>query len=117
MNADSKVTLPRVAKGPRPMMFEDEANDILLSTNVSLLNELTVTRQRLDALERVLEKKGLVDQAEVNGFTPDDAAADERDALRTEISERVMYLLLHQAERAERELSGLGDLKILAELP
>lgn len=100
MNADSKVTLPRVAKGPRPMMFEDEANDILLSMNVSLLNELVVTRQRLDALERLLGKKD-----EVDSFTPDETAADERDALRTEISERVMYLLLHQAERAERELS------------
>ncbi len=57
MTEEKKIKLPRVAKGPRPMMFEDEANDILLSMNVSLLNELIVTRQRLDAVERVLESK------------------------------------------------------------
>jgi hypothetical protein len=105
MNETSKVKLPRVAKGPRPMMFEDEANDILLSMNVSLLNELIVTRQRLDAVERLLEKKGVIDQSEIERFTPDDTAAEARDALRTEISERVMYLLLQQAERAEQQVT------------
>jgi len=105
MNETSKVKLPRVAKGPRPMMFEDEANDILLSMNVSLLNELIVTRQRLDAVERLLEKKGVLAQSDVEQFTPDEDAASTRDALRTEISERVMYLLLQQAERAEQQVT------------
>lgn len=104
MTADHNVRLPRVAKGPRPMMFENEANDILLSMNISLLNELVVTRQRLDAVERVLEKKGLVDQSEVDNFTPDEDAAKQRDALGTELNERVMYLLLQQAERAEQSI-------------
>lgn len=104
MTEDSKVRLPRVAKGPRPMMFENEANDILLSMNVSLLNELVVTRQRLDAVERILEQKGLVEQAEVDGFTADEEAAKQRDALSTELNERVMYLLLQQAERAEQSI-------------
>lgn len=104
MNTDSKVRLPRVAKGPRPMMFENEANDILLSMNISLLNELVVTRQRLDAVERVLEKKGLVDQAEVDNFTAEPDAAKQRDALGNELNERVMYLLLQQAERAEQSI-------------
>lgn len=104
MNADKKIRLPRVAKGPRPMMFENEANDILLSMNISLLNELVVTRQRLDAVERLLQKKGLVEQDEVNNFTPDEADAKEREDLRTELNERVMYLLLQQAERAEQSI-------------
>lgn len=104
MTADSKVRLPRVAKGPRPMMFEDEANDILLSMNVALLNELVVTRQRLDAVERLLEMKGVVDQSEVDNFTADADAAKERDALGKELNERVLYLLLQQAERAEQSI-------------
>lgn len=104
MTSDDKVRLPRVAKGPRPMMFENEANDILLSMNVSLLNELVVTRQRLDAVERILEKKGLVDQAEINNFTPNEDDAKQREDLRTELNERVMYLLLQQAERAEQSI-------------
>jgi hypothetical protein len=104
MSSDEKVRLPRVAKGPRPMLFEDEANDILLSMNVSLLNELVVTRQRLDAVERLLDEKGLLSQREVDGFSPDEAAARQRDDLRDELNERVMYLLLQQAERAEQEI-------------
>lgn len=104
MSEDKKVKLPRVAKGPRPMMFDDEANDILLSMNVSLLNELIVTRQRLDAVERVLESKGVMSQSDVNAFTPDEVASNDRDALREDISNRVFYLLLQQAERAEKAI-------------
>ena len=101
MSNDENVKLPRVAKGPRPMMFEDEANDILLSMNVSLLNELIVTRQRLDAVERLLDKNGVLKQSEVNAFSPDEEAADQRETLREDISNRGFYLLLQQAERAE----------------
>lgn len=104
MSEEKKVKLPRVAKGPRPMMFDDEANDILLSMNVSLLSELIVTRQRLDAVERVLESKGVMNQSDVNAFTPDEAAATDREALREDISNRVFYLLLQQAERAEKAI-------------
>jgi hypothetical protein len=104
MTEEKKIKLPRVAKGPRPMMFEDEANDILLSMNVSLLNELIVTRQRLDAVERVLESKNVMSQADVNAFTPDETAATDREALREDISNRVFYLLLQQAERAEKAI-------------
>ncbi len=102
MTTEEKVTLPRVAKGPRPMMFEDEANDILLSMNVSLLSELIVTRQRLDAVERLLDQKGILPQSDVENFSPDEDAANQRESLREEISDRVFYLLLQQAERAER---------------
>ncbi|MEQ9110996.1 MAG: hypothetical protein RIF37_05765 [Rhodospirillaceae bacterium] len=104
MSTDEKVRLPRVAKGPRPMMFEDEANDILLSMNVSLLNELLVTRQRLDAVERLLEAKGVLKQEEVHTYSPDEEAANQREVLRQDISDRVFYLLLQQAERAEKAI-------------
>ncbi|MDG2241928.1 MAG: hypothetical protein P8L66_00375 [Rhodospirillaceae bacterium] len=105
MSTEEKITLPRVAKGPRPMMFEDEANDVLLSMNVSLLSELIVTRQRLDAVERLLDQKGILSQSDVNNFSPNEDAANQRDALREEISDRVFYLLLQQTERAERAVS------------
>jgi len=104
MSTDEKVRLPRVAKGPRPMMFEDQANDILLSMNVSLLNELLVTRQRLDAVERLLDRNGVLKQQDVHTYTPDEGAATEREALRQDISDRVFYLLLQQAERAEKAI-------------
>ncbi len=102
MSTEEKVTLPRVAKGPRPMMFEDEATDILLSMNVSLLSELIVTRQRLDAVERLLDQKGILPKSDVDNFSPDEDAANQRESLREEISDRVFYLLLQQTERAER---------------
>ncbi len=104
MSTDEKVRLPRVAKGPRPMMFEDEANDILLSMNVSLLNELLVTRQRLDAVERLLDRNGVLKQQDIHTYAPDEDAANEREALRQDISDRVFYLLLQQAERAEKAI-------------
>ena len=102
---NEKIKLPRAAKGPRPMMFENEANDILLSMNVSLLNELIVTRQRLDTVERILTEKDIIQTKDIDNFCPEKDALKDRENLRAEITDRVFYLLLQQAERFEAKES------------
>jgi hypothetical protein len=93
---------PRVARGQRPDFFADESSDILLSMNVALLSELMATRERLDTLERLLARKGVVANDEIEGFeeTPQDEA--EREQRRETMARHVFYLLLQQAERAAR---------------
>ena len=54
----SDTKLHRVAKGKRPLYFHDPATDKLMAIVVSLVGELAVTRDRLDALERLLESYG-----------------------------------------------------------
>jgi hypothetical protein len=94
--------LPRAARGPRPDFFDDPASDTLLSMNVALLTELMATRERLDTLERLMARKGLVTRDEIDAFEADPAEEVEREQLREKTAQRVFYLLLQQAERAAR---------------
>lgn len=62
------------AKGFRPDYTGDFALERMTSVALALAAELSVTRDRLDTLERLLSKKGLVAADEIDTFTPD---ADE----------------------------------------
>lgn len=95
--------LPRAARGPRPAFFEDPASDTLLSMNVALLTELMTTRERLDTLERLMVRKGFVTHEEIDAFETDAAGETEREQSREQMTQRVFYLLLQQAERAARD--------------
>ncbi len=51
----TKVDLPkalRTAKGKKPQYFSDPAIDKLLSIVISMAGELSVTRERLDTVQR-----------------------------------------------------------------
>ena len=54
----SEERIARVAKGKRPRYFADPAVDKLHAIVMSLVGELSATRDRLDALERLLESGG-----------------------------------------------------------
>ena len=70
------VKLPRTAKGKKPQYFQDPAIDKLLSMVMTLMQELSVTRDRLDTLERLIEQDGGVKQAAIDGYDiPDDVMA------------------------------------------
>ena len=49
-----------------------------------------------------MASKGLVQREEIDAFEPDAAAEVEREQLRETMSRHVFYLLLQEAERAER---------------
>lgn len=49
---DSPPRIPRVARGERPQSFSDPAIDTLLGVVMSLVAELSVTRDRLETLEK-----------------------------------------------------------------
>lgn len=102
--AEKPVTLPRIAKGPRPQFFKDETSDILLSMNVALMTELMVVRERLDTVERLLEKQGVVAREAIEHFDVDDAVEAQREKVRQTIESHVFYLLLDQAERARQKI-------------
>ena len=47
----------RTAKAKKPQYFSDPAIDKLLSIVISMAGELSVTRERLDTVQRLLEDK------------------------------------------------------------
>ena len=55
--------IPRVPKGKRPTYF-DPATDRLLDMVLALAGEVSVMRDRMETVERLIEKHGLFDRIE-----------------------------------------------------
>ena len=72
----------------------DEMLDRMMNVIMGLAEELYVTRDRLQVMERVLEKRGALDREELDGWTPDeDQQADilrDRDAFIQAILARAL---------------------------
>ena len=48
------------AKGKRPKYFDDPATDRTMSIVMALVGEVSVLRERLDTVERLLDAKGTI---------------------------------------------------------
>ena len=94
-----KVRIARVAKGRKPQYFADPAVDKLLWITMTLASELSVTRDRLDAVERLLERRRVLTVADVDGYEPSPEAEAAREARRQEYLDRVLRAV--QAELEE----------------
>ena len=95
----SDMKLGRVAKGKRPLYFHDPATDKLMAIVVSLVGELAVTRDRLDALERLLEAEGRLSRDKLDRVEFDDSVTAERDRSRHDYIRRVMRIVTMELER------------------
>jgi hypothetical protein len=100
--SDGSVGLKRRAKGKRPFYFSDPDVDRLLSMLMALAGELSVTRDRLDTLERVAEQKGLFSQADIEAFALDDDALASRAARHQTLFREVTRII-------SAELEGLDE--------
>lgn len=98
------IRIARVAKGKKPQYFADPATDKLLWMTISLMQELSVTRDRLDTVERLLERGKLLRTRDIEDYAPTGQPAAERDIRRAAYIERVMRAL-----QAERDDQGRAD--------
>lgn len=69
-NGASTVRLARVPKGKRPQYFSDPAIDKLLWATITLAQELSVTRDRLDTVERLLADRKVLKLGAVDAYVP-----------------------------------------------
>ena len=76
--------LKRKAKGERPYFFEDPNVDKLVSMIMGLAGETSVLMDRVDTIEQLLEKKGLLKISEIEGYEPSTRVLESR-ANRREI--------------------------------
>lgn len=81
---------PKRAKGKRPEYFDDQALDLLTSTTMALAAEVSVLRQRLDTVERLLDARQLVRREDVENFIPDAEGAYERGVATKAYVARIM---------------------------
>ena len=115
---EETVHLVRSAKGKRPRYFQDPACDKLHSMLWAVIEELSVTRDRVDALERVLASKGVTDVAEVDAYRPDDDAHEQREQRRRDYIRRVTKCFtdeVAQIQRADPAMEFEEVVKVVAD--
>lgn len=83
----------RRAKGRRPQFFDDPAVERVMAIAMALAGELSVTRERLDTLERVLAAQGLIAPDAVERYEPDAAAQAARHAMGRDYLSRVLRII------------------------
>ncbi len=94
--------LARTAKGRKPQYFADPATDKLLSMVLALTQELSVARDRIDTLERLLDRAGVLNAQTVDDYLPTAEEAAVRSALRAGMLRRVFRAAEKEAQDLER---------------
>jgi hypothetical protein len=87
------------AAGKRPYFLDEEVETVLAIT-MAAVQELSVARQRIDTLERLLEQRGVLQRAEIEHFVPDPVAAAERSLATQEYIARVLRIVQQRNEAA-----------------
>src|SRR3546814_8310050 len=70
---------------------------------VALTAEISVLQDQQDMLTRILVARGVATDEEIAYFQPDTAASAARATKRRELIERVMRIIIADAERAVRD--------------
>jgi len=98
MSDRRNVKLPIHSKGKRASFYRSEGTDQLFSIVLMLTQELSVAYDRIETLERVLDKKGILARKEVEAHRPDMAEETERTARRDAFIGRVFQIIHEEAE-------------------
>ena len=97
------------AKGRRPEFHDDPAIDRLLSLTMAVVGEVSVLRERMDTVERLLEQKGSISRADIDAFVPDRAAGEERGLATRAYIARVMRGFQQEVEALENPDPPITD--------
>ncbi|MBL8631545.1 MAG: hypothetical protein JNM81_18060 [Rhodospirillaceae bacterium] len=92
--APANTNAPLKTSGPeRPTFFPDASNDMLLDLVFALSNELAATRARLDAMERVMAERNILEAGAVDNWVPGPEAATARVLDAQAYTRRVFHTL------------------------
>jgi len=86
------------AKGRRPDFLGNTNEERMLSMLMALVAEVSVVRERLDTVERLLESKGTISRADIESYAPDLETGKERNRIVREYLARVMRGLQQELE-------------------
>ncbi len=90
------------AKGKKPTFFADPQADKVLAIVMALAGEVSVLRERLDTVERVLDTKGVLTRQDIETYRPDDSATEERERWRADYLDRLLRVVREEQEAIMR---------------
>lgn len=85
--------------GKRPYFMTPEVERVL-AIAMTIAQELAVTRTRLDTLERLLERKGVLSRTEIEQFMPTPRDTSDRGLWTQEYITRILRIVQQEAEAA-----------------
>jgi hypothetical protein len=85
-------------KGKRPYFLEERDTERLMTIVMALAQEVAVMRERLDTIERLLQKNDVITRADIEKFKPSKAEAQERGAWTQEFLARILRTLQQEQE-------------------
>jgi hypothetical protein len=95
--------LARIQGKRRTIPGVSDTEECLLGMVTALTGELAITRERLDTLERLVEKAGILERADIETFEAGPAQADERHSIRQRLIAKAFRPLRDAAERDARQ--------------
>ena len=96
---NSKIELPRVAKGKKPIYLDERSIDNLMAMIMTLTQEISVLRDRLDTIEKLLVNKKSITLEDIETFEPDDELVKERKDRRQMLLKRVLLPIDKELEK------------------
>jgi len=90
--------MAKKAKGKRPFYFDNPESDKLLAIVMALAGEVSVLRERLDTLERLVQAKSILSIEEIETYQPDEQVVQEREQWRADYIARVLRVIQEQVE-------------------
>ncbi|MCE4552895.1 hypothetical protein [Pelomonas cellulosilytica] len=105
----------RHSRGKRPQFFTTSGMDEVMSMIIVLAQELSVLRDRVDAIERVSAAHGLDLAKEIEALVLDQEALDARELRRQQLFERLYYLVCKQAHELQQDESKQGYDQVITE--
>ncbi len=99
------------SKGKRPYFHEDHAVERVLNITMAIAGELAVMRERMDSIERLLEKKGTVSREEIENFVPETTEQEEqRQSWHSEYISRVLRIVQQEQEEMENPDKSIEEI-------
>jgi hypothetical protein len=89
------------SKGARPWFLKDGDVERVLNITMALAQEVSVLRERLDTVERLLERGDTVSKAAIDGFEPTREEAAERALTTQEFIARILRVIQQDREAIE----------------
>jgi hypothetical protein len=92
------------SRGKRPYFLHDRDVERLMTITMALAQEISVMRERLDTVERLLEKNDVLARADIESYAPSKKEAEERGRMIQEFLARILRVI-----QQERESISMND--------
>jgi hypothetical protein len=95
---DINAEANRKPKGKRPWFYQSQEAERVLNITLALAQELAVTRERMDTLERILAAKGVLALGEFDAYQPSKEVAETRSAATQAYLARILRVISQEIE-------------------